>query len=184
MGTNCPYCEKTFINGGGVAFNKHLKKHTDGLYNNFQCKECNKILSSNYSLRYHMKQHTEDAPRFPCSLCDSNFSDRHYRDIHEKRHGREKKKPYSPPQDFHTSLKPKYIIYVRKQKQIIRCLGLYSSLEDAVDHTGCGKDSLQNLYLDNGRKSRLSKVLIMQQLPKNKFYYKQKLDEDKTLNFN
>lgn len=186
MSANCPYCDLKFVNGGGVAFNKHVKKHLEGNYKKFQCDVCDKILATNYSLKYHKKQHEDEDTRvrYQCSICNSTFTDEYYKNIHEKKHTRPKPEEYKPPSDFHKSLKPKYIIYVRNNKQIIRCLGVYASLSEAVEHTGCGKDSLQNLYLDNGRKSKLSKVLVMHQLPKNDYFYKQQLDENKTIDFN
>ena len=177
----CPHCGKVYVKNG-LAYSRHLETHKNG-GDNCKCDICGKVLSDKYSLKTHMKVHDEKREKFECSQCDILFTNAYYRNAHEKKHHmiKKPKKTYIPPTDFHQCLKPKYIIYVKKHDRIIRCLGVYRNLEEASQHTGCGKDMLQNLYLDNNRNTTISKVLIMQHLPPTDLYYRSK--NQKTISF-
>lgn len=64
----CDTCGKTFKSA--INLRHHSVVHTE----KHKCETCNKTFSSNYKLVQHRAMHTGKTSIFPCSICNSKFT--------------------------------------------------------------------------------------------------------------
>ncbi|KAL4232727.1 hypothetical protein ACF0H5_007415 [Mactra antiquata] len=78
---------------GGLKSKSSLKMHHFYAHSDTSqcvCTLCGKFVKGIYSLRRHMKtQHEENVRKYPCSLCDKSFTQRHVLKDHLKLHNKE-----------------------------------------------------------------------------------------------
>lgn len=190
----CTYCDAIFsFNGKCLA--KHIKNHEEGTTKIYQCDvpDCGKILCSNSSLNYHRNTHNKKRGKYTCCYddCDVHFSTKYNKRLHELRHEKKEeneKKPLTLPPTFHRCDKPKYIVYQHSGRTITRCVGLYSTYQEVIDHLETSMNKITKPMLKalhNNTQSgggRLAKTLIMQQLPERPYCYQNRMR--KTISFN
>lgn len=79
-------CKRKFFNAAGLA--DHINFHLNPEY--FKCDQCEKSLSSRYSLDFHKKTcHDEQNSSYKCKHCSRKFLTSSVRDTHEKAHEHE-----------------------------------------------------------------------------------------------